>query len=147
MEWTGEASPYENPTVMYRKITGQIPAFQVQVLDALNKMRIVRIEGITFRRLRGGDGEYEVFGLSEPVMEWGPNHKAAPGTRGSFVQAVTHADADKIKAKPCGREFRIWFERDGEPEVHFQVPETSITLAKPELFRSYQQFAEAMNWR
>lgn len=147
IEWTGEPSPYENPTIMYKAVLGQIDAGTREVLDAMDQMRIVRIEGITYRTLRQGNGLGEIPHMTEPVYVWGPNHKAAPGQIGSFVQALSNADADRVKSSNVGHEFRVWCERDGGAVMPFLIPDGNITLGKEETFQSVKTFSRAMGWR
>lgn len=146
VEWTGEASPFENPVVQYRSLMGQFTAEQTDMLHALAKLRIARVERKTTRTLRGGNGVGQINGLSVPVVRWGPFENVPAGSRGSFIQALTFADADKVKASASGGEFRIWWERDGEPRLDIVLPGGAVQIVKAENFKHFGEFRRAMGW-
>jgi len=150
LEWVGEVSPTDNPVVQFNMVTRRYTAEQMDMIRTLARRRIARVENHTRRVFKQGNGYGEIPHLSVPALVFGPSVKVKPGEFGSFIQAVTFRDADTIKGSICGHEFRIWRERDGEPELNVNLPNGSITLARPEQFadtaEGRQRFLRAMNW-
>ncbi|MGN6033532.1 MAG: hypothetical protein ACTHQE_17905 [Thermomicrobiales bacterium] len=134
LEWVGEASPTDNPVVQFNMVLRRYTPEQMDMIRTLARRRIARVENHTRRIFKQGNGYGELPHLSVPALVFGPSVKVKPGEFGSFIQAVTFRDADIIKGSICGHEFRIWREHDGEPELNVNLPNGSITLAKPEQF-------------
>lgn len=146
VEWVGEISPLHNPVIQYKLITGQLPAEDAEILRSIARLRVARVEGISWRGLHAGNGSGEIPHFTEPVVVWGPDRNAKPGAIGSYIQALTHADADKVKSSDVGHQFRIWWEKDGGGAVQFTFPEQTITLGKEQFFRTTPEFHRAMGW-
>lgn len=141
VEWVGEASPLDDPVVGFNLITGRYTEDQKAVIRGLCRHRVARVHG--HRRRLTPD---QIPGLSQ-VWIWGRNERARPGQRGSFMQALPFADADKVKSARCGYQFLIWNERDGEQQSILNLPNAgSVILVGQETYEDSRRFKRAMGW-
>ena len=145
VEWVGEASPLDSPLVRYRMVTNQYTAEQMAVIRRLMQVRIARVHGPT-RSIRRGHGLGQIPTLGVELVRFGPDQRARPGQRGSFIQAIPFKAADVVKASESGHEFRIWNERDGEQVNHIELPSGSIRITSEEAFRDFGGFRRSMGW-
>lgn len=145
VEWVGEASPLDSPVVRFNLIRGKYTREQRKVIKELSRVRIARVHRHTRTILRG-NGMGQIPNLGEPMVRFGPSQVAAPGTRGSFLQAVPFKAADAIKSASCGHEFIIHNERDGEQVNHITIQETGLKLQARDSFGSSEQFRKEMGW-
>lgn len=145
VEWVGEPSPIDSPVVRFNLIMGKYTREQRKVIKELSRVRIARVHRHT-RSIRRGNGLGQIPNLGEPLVRFGPRQNAAPGTTGSFLQAVPFKAADAIKSSECGHEFVIHNERDGEQESKIIVQENGLKMAKEEAFGSPVDFYREMGW-
>jgi hypothetical protein len=156
-EWVGEVSPLENPWVEYALVTRKLTRQQEKILRAIANVRTARVDGVSWRALHDGNGLGEIphlQGLYNGAVIWGPcpdlgkalKPNPRPGEPGSYIQAVPHATADKIKSSTVGHQFRVWWEKDGGAEVMFTLPAKTVTLGKEEFFEDLPDFRRAMGW-
>lgn len=100
IEWVGERSPFDSPTVQYGIIRGAYTPTQIKAL------RLAAAQANTRN------------GKRRRLLESGSDHRAmapVPGLgktyiwerRNGYVCTVDNRDADIILGLPCGREFRL----------------------------------------
>lgn len=96
VKWVGEPAYTADPRVYVKlALTGQPGGFterQARVIRAANRIRIATVPGHTREMLRSS-------GFSRDYA-WGARHN-------TYVQRMTLADAEKLKASPDGHEFVI----------------------------------------
>ena len=94
LEWIGDDGPLAERRIDAAVTLGLIPKAVVELWKKVHERITTRIPGLTHHTMsRERDGMSETY-------TWGPH----PGT---YVQAVTHADADKILAGTFGHQFRL----------------------------------------
>lgn len=145
VEWVGEPSPLDSPTVRFNLILGKYTREQRRVIKDLSRRRIARVHRHT-RSIRRGNGAGQIPNLGEPLVRFGPNQRAAPGTRGSFCQAVPFKAADAIKASQSGHEFIIHNERDGEQVSTISIQETGLKMMADDAFGNIKALQREMGW-
>ncbi|WP_300268718.1 hypothetical protein [Microbacterium sp.] len=143
VEWVGEASALDNPVVRYNMITGKYTREQMEIIREISRRRIARTHRHR-RSIRRGNGEGQIPTLGVERVVFGPNIRARPGQRGSFIQAVPFRAADAIKASDCGHEFIIHNERDGEQQSKLRLPDGTIRIVRRDTFKNIDQLRRAI---
>jgi hypothetical protein len=113
IEWVGEASPFDNPVVVWGLATGRYTPLQAETIRAFHRRRIRR--GIAHDREMTKDRD----GMSRDWL-WGPS-------AGTYVRLLPNRDADRLLSCPSGPEFRD-LDTDGGPPI--DLPPTDLRQVK-----------------
>ncbi len=134
--WLGEASPFDDPLIEYRRDTGQYTREQLAVLREAARRRVQRIPGgRTARALEPGNAPGQIPGLSQRY-EWGPRAT-------QYVQYLTFSDADKILSSSDGHEFVDLDSTEMDEPVVIQPP-VAIRVIEGTMMDRFGRLVEAV---
>ncbi len=148
LEWVGQPSPFDSIGIQWMMIGNKLSPKIKRAIREMAAYGVRRVNGSTRRILE----QRHIAGLSQDYI-WGPNERAKPGTPTSYIQIVTHRDAELIKASDVADEFRIlgMKEQDGdriENEMErLLLPTTKVTLINEQMYRHFTSLEKDMGWR
>ena len=134
--WLGEASPFDDPLIEYRRDTGQYTREQLAVLREAARRRVQRLPGCrTSRALEPGTAPGQIPGLTQRY-EWGPRTT-------EYVRYLTFSDADKVLACSDGHEFIDLDSTEMDEPVVIQPP-VAIRVIESSMMDRFGRLVEAV---
>jgi hypothetical protein len=138
LEWVGQPSPFDDPTIQFLMLRNRLDKGVKDIIRALARRRIARIDGISRRVVFHGDNDSRAIkGLSQ-TWTFGPRVTRKPGQPGSYIHLVPNRDADLILGSSMGHEFRVIGLAQSEPDpvlifgekIKRNKPEAVLTAPK-----------------